>query len=144
MKERFKLIAGVFLVLVRENKILLLRRCNSDFGNGMYSVPAGHVEPGESLISAMVRETKEELGITVETHNLELVHVLSVNANDGHRVHCFFKATTWEGEPTNQEPEKCDELAWVDLDQLPSNIVSYIPQAITCIQKGEMYSEAWW
>jgi ADP-ribose pyrophosphatase YjhB (NUDIX family) len=144
MKERFKVITGAFLVLVKNNKIVLLRRRNTGFGDGLYSVPAGHVDAGESLGAAMIREAKEEVGIMVTAKDLELVHTMSVNASDGHRLHCFFKATTWEGELVNNEPEKCDDLAWFSIDQLPNDIVSYIPQAIECIQKGERYSEVGW
>ena len=144
MKERFKVITGAFLVLVKNNKIVLLRRRNTGFGDGLYSVPAGHVEFGESLMGAMMREAKEEVGVTIAAKDLELVHTMSVNASDGHRLHCFFKATTWEGELMNNEPEKCDDLAWFFVDQLPNNIVSYIPQAIECMQKGEKYSEVGW
>ena len=62
-KERHKLIPSVYLVLIKNNKILLLRRFNTGFMDGYYSLPAGHVESNETLTSAMVREAKEEIGM---------------------------------------------------------------------------------
>lgn len=74
-KERHKLIPSVYLILIKDNKILLLRRYNTGFMDGYYSFPAGHVEPNETLTQAMVREAKEEIGIDVNQKDLKLIHI---------------------------------------------------------------------
>ena len=43
-KERHKLIPTVYLVSIKDNKILLLRRFNTGFMDGFYSFPAGYVK----------------------------------------------------------------------------------------------------
>ena len=57
--ERFKLVPAAYLVIVREGKILLLRRFNTGFEDGNYSMIAGHLEGNETFIQAMVREARE-------------------------------------------------------------------------------------
>lgn len=71
-KERYKIIPTVYLVLIRENKILLLRRYNTGFMDGYYSFPAGHVEANETLTQAMVREAKEEIGVDIKKRRFKI------------------------------------------------------------------------
>lgn len=62
-KERFKIVPSVYLILMKDNKILFSRRYNTGYFDGYYSFPAGHLDGGETLKQAMVRETEEEIGI---------------------------------------------------------------------------------
>ena len=144
MKERFKVIAAVFIVMIQDNKILLCCRQNSGYADGLYSLPAGHVEAGESVSAAAIREAREEIGVEFTKEELALVHVRSDNANDAHRVHHFFRATTWSGEPKNNEPDKCSDLSWFSLDALPENMIPYVREVIQHIQDGVTYSEGDW
>ncbi|MEI9913427.1 MAG: NUDIX domain-containing protein [Candidatus Saccharibacteria bacterium] len=52
-KDKFKLIPAVHLLLVDKDKILLLRRFNTGYEDGKYSVVAGHIDGGEAASSAM-------------------------------------------------------------------------------------------
>lgn len=61
--ERFVVAA----LLVRKNKALLLRRKSEEFMGGIFELPSGKVEPGETLIGALKREVKEETSLTIET-----------------------------------------------------------------------------
>ena len=46
------------LYLVQDNTVLLMRRCNTGYQDGRYGLVAGHVEPGEDFIDAIIRENK--------------------------------------------------------------------------------------
>jgi len=61
--ERFKLTTAVYLVLRNESKVLLLRRANTGYQDGKYSLVAGHLDGDELGTVAIVREAKEEAGI---------------------------------------------------------------------------------
>ena len=75
-KERLKIIPGIYLVLIKDNKILLLRRYNTGNDDGNYSLVGGHVDDGEAYKDAMIREAKEEADIEINSIiglvNLEL------------------------------------------------------------------------
>jgi 8-oxo-dGTP pyrophosphatase MutT (NUDIX family) len=66
MTERYLSIVDVHMILRRKGKILLLRRAGNVYSTGMLCLPSGHLEDGESVLSAAVRETKEETGIALE------------------------------------------------------------------------------
>jgi mutator protein MutT len=140
-KERFKLTAAVYLVLIRENKILLLRRCNTGYFDGYYSFPAGHVEKEETLTKALIREAREEIGIILDPTDLKLIHVMNRRIPNDERLDFFFTTEKWKGEPRIMEADKCNDLSWFGLNNLPKNTIPYIKQAIDCILKNIIYSE---
>lgn len=135
------MIVSVYLVMKNEkDEVLLLKRQNTGFCDGQYGLPAGHVDGGETVQQAMVREAQEEAGIAVKEEDLKLCHVTHRNCGDHERIDFFFMITHWEGEPQNVEPEKCSELAWYPLDAIPENTIDYYRQMFECVGRGEMMS----
>ncbi|MEW9700689.1 hypothetical protein [Paenibacillus sp. SI8] len=59
-------------------------------------------------------------------------------------VHVFFEVFRWEGAPVNMEPNKCDELVWCPLDQLPANVIPYIRRALDNVQSGNYFDSFGW
>ncbi|MBI3443104.1 NUDIX domain-containing protein [Candidatus Woesebacteria bacterium] len=141
--QRFKMIASIYLLLVKGGEILLLRRCNTGYGDGKYSLPAGHVEEDEPLTEALCREVKEEIAIILDPSDLRLVHAMHRREEDI-RLDFFFTAKKWQGEPRNCESDKCDDLRFFPLDCLPENTISYIKAAVNAYQKGIFFSERGW
>ncbi|MBP7842469.1 NUDIX domain-containing protein [Candidatus Woesebacteria bacterium] len=140
-------IPASYLVLMNERgQVLLLRRFNTGFKDGMYSLVAGHVDAGETFTQALVREVREEAGIVVLPEDAEVVHLMHRKSDtDGsERTDVFFVVRKWSGEITNCEPGKCDELSWFDMDNLPENMVEYIRVALGHIWDGVRYSEVGW
>jgi len=144
MKERIKLIPASHLILIRDTKILLLRRFNTGYQDGKYSVVAGHLDGNETFIQAMVREAKEEAGIKINPEDLEIVHIMHRRCPNEERIDFFIQAKSWTGEPTIIEPNKGDNLKWFDLDNLPKNIIPYVKQAIEYVRENVVYSEHGW
>lgn len=140
--SRFTMIASSYLILVRNGNILLLRRKNTGYEDGKYSLPAGHVEDSESLTQAASREIFEEIGIRIKPTDFTLVHVMHRREKDI-RVDFFFTAQTTQ-EPVNKEPDRCDDMNWFPLTHLPDNTVPYIRQAIERFAKKQFYSERGW
>lgn len=146
-KERHKNVPASYLVLIKDNKILLQRRFNTGYEDGKYSMVAGHVDKGETFTQCIIREAKEEAGILLKPEDLKVVHLMhrdSGTEENNERVDIFFIADKWAGEIENKEPHKCDDLSWFDLDNLPNNIIPYIKQAIDCIKNKVFYSEHGW
>ncbi len=146
MQNRHTIIPASYLVLKQENKILLIRRFNTGFEDGKYSMVAGHVDQGETFTQAMIRETREEAGIDLDPKNIQLVHMMHrkshIDAEE--RIDAYFLAETWSGTLENKEPHKCDDFSWFDMDQLPDNIIPYIKYALENIKHNIFYSELGW
>lgn len=143
-KDRHKVIPTVYLALIKDDQILLSRRYNTGFHDGEYSLPAGHLAGNETLNQTMIREAMEEIGVTLNSEDIRLVHVMHRKEPNEERVNFFFTAERWRGEPENMEPCKCDDLGWFEIDMLPDNVIPYVRKAIDCIRKGKMYSEYGW
>jgi 8-oxo-dGTP diphosphatase len=144
MKERFKLIPEVCLILVKDGKILLLRRQNTGWHDGDYCTPAGHAEDKETVREATAREAMEEVGIKIKPDDLEFVHVQHRWNGDHSRIGFYFVPKYFEGEPHNMEPDKCDDIHWFPLDALPANTIAPFRFALECYTKGIKYSEFGW
>lgn len=143
-KQRFKLIPAVYLVLRDGNHVLLSRRANTDYQDGTYSLVAGHLDGDETAKAALAREVKEEASINIDPSQLKLVHTahrLSRGQIGQERVDFFFEIDKWSGEINNNEPEKCDDLSWHDIDKLPESIMPYIRLVLAAIVTGKPYSE---
>jgi 8-oxo-dGTP diphosphatase len=142
-KERFKMIASGYLMLIRDGKILLSRRFHTGYEDGKYSLPAGHIENNETLTLGTCREICEEIGIKLTPRDLNLVHVM-------HRKHFdirmdFFFTTDKKGvKPKNIEPHKSDHVGWFPINKLPVNTIPYIRAAIHNYRKNIFYSEFGW
>ncbi len=140
MKDRFKFIVSVYVFFVRDGKILMLRRFNTGYEDGNYSLVAGHADGGESLVQATIREAKEESGVIIKPEDLQL-KVAMHRLDDREQVDFFFETKTWIGELQNMEPNKCDDLSWFAFDHLPENTIPYIREAIRCYREGIGYTE---
>ena len=140
-KERFMLRAAVYLMLIKNNDILLLRRYNTGWQDGKYSLVAGHLDKGETIARAMIREAQEEANITLQEKVIQVVHTIHRTDEDAEYIDFFLTANTWQGDIKNLELNKCDELAWYPLDNLPINTLPYIKHAIQCYQNNIIFSE---
>lgn len=138
--------AAVYLLLRQKKQILLARRCHTGFQDGNYSLVAGHVEEGEPVTAALRREVQEEIGITLAESDLTFVHVMQRTSDDELIYYdFFFAAERWQGEIRNCEPDRCDDLRWFSLDELPVNLVAYVRAVITQhLVTGQRFSESGW
>lgn len=143
MTQRTTFPVTVHLFFLRTNQILLARRFNTGFADGQYSVPAGHLDGGETVLAAAAREAEEEVGVRL---NADCIHYSSVmHRLDGEeRVDFFVSVSEWMGELRNAEPDKCDDLRWVDLDDLPENTIPYIKIALHNHLNGIKFDEFGW
>ena len=107
----------VVCLIQDENKILLQNRVKEDWKG--YTFPGGHVEAGESFVDAVIREMKEETGLTVT--NPKLVGIKQFPINNGRYIVLLFKATEFTGNVTSSDE---GDMEWIDIDELPNvNVV---------------------
>lgn len=148
-RTRFKLKVGVFALIIEDAKVLLLRRFQTGTQDGMYVLPMGGHDGKEPITDCLIREVKEEINLDLQAKDLQVCHVM-------HRLHpmpyglsfeqvdVIFAVKAYEGSLHNNEPDKCDELAYFPLDALPENMAPFMKHAIQAIQNGQFYSEYGW
>ena len=142
---RHRSIVDVHVLLIRDGRVLLGRRANTGYADGLWHLPSGHMEEGESVLETAVREAAEEVGVALDPAGLECVHVMHHREpGEEARIGFFFAARGWRGEPVNAEPHKCAELAWFALDSLPSGTVAYPAAALAAIGEGRGFSTFGW
>jgi 8-oxo-dGTP diphosphatase len=141
LRNRFPVTVHIFLL--RQSHVLLLRRQNTGFADGLFSVVAGHIDGNESVRQAARREAAEEVGIVIKPDDLHFAGVMHRREGE-ERIDFFFSTHIWQGETANIEPEKCSELRWVPIDRLPVDTVPYIQQAIRCYLQADFFMEYGW
>ncbi len=149
MTERFQVIPAAYVLLTRPTEdgagdpgsleVLLNHRQGTGYMDGRWAFgAAGHVERGESVHAAAVREAAEELGVHIQETDLVPLTVMHRTGLSGEpldeRVDFFFSVSSWEGTPTVQEPEKSAALEWFRLDALPSPVVPHELRVLTGVR----------
>jgi len=119
---------------------LFIKRANTGYKDGYYSLVAGHLEAGESIVECAIREAHEEAGVEIEESELVLRHVMRRDAEQN-RVSFFLECCKWRGTLKNMEPEKCSEFLWVQRSQIPQPTVEYVAYAIDQMDSGNVLSD---
>lgn len=129
-KENF--LSSVYLIIRNEKgEILLQRRQGTKLWPNFLALPAGHVDEGENVYDALIREAKEELGITISTENIVDTFVVNRrNKSLAPYFDVYFEIDRYEGQITICEAEKCSELVWSDINNLPSDMIDFEIDAI--------------
>ncbi len=127
--SRYTVVPSVYLIPLKDNKTVLGVRKNTPWMNGYYAMISGHVEEGETPEEAIIREAKEEAGITITPDDLNLSLIMYRRLDRGN-VDYFYTVRQWDGEIVNCEPEKLGDWEWFDLMDFPDNTIHYLTLAL--------------
>ena len=124
---------AAYVVFLREGpngaEVLLHLRQGTGYMDGHWATIAGHVEAGESVLAAAVREASEEVGVKIAEADLVPLTVMQRTQNNDdpieERVDFIFTCRLWIGEPRRAELDKSAALGWFPLSDLPSPVVPY-------------------
>ena len=106
----------VSTVVAKDGKLLVIQEGKDNYGQlGTWNFPAGHVEPGEGLVEAAVREAKEESGYTVAIDGV--LSVLLKNNDSGMSLVVFFLGHIADDYPAPRE-EGIQQVDFVSLEDL--------------------------
>ncbi|MGW7004185.1 NUDIX domain-containing protein [Streptomyces sp. NPDC054933] len=119
---RYQVPVDVHLILRRRGdhgtEVLLSHRAGDVYASGLLHLPSGHLDgPEEDVVTALVRETREETGVLVDPADLRAaVTVHHRSPSGGARVGFFFEVRRWSGTPHIMEPAVCDAMGWWPLN----------------------------
>ena len=139
MEIRHQINATAFVILTRNDEVLLLRRTNTSYQNGNYGLPSGHLEKDELPSECALREAKEEVGVNVI--DLKPATVVYNRTGGNNYANFFFYSKKWIGEPENMETDKCDHMGWFNLNKLPENLTPEVKLALENYTLGRSYGE---
>ena len=138
--KKHKVCIAACLVLSDGSRTVLGLRKNEN----KYGLIGGHVEVGETVHQALIREAKEESGIELDQKDLQIAHVLHYKGRISDYIFFFMQAKSWQGTITNREPNKCAGWEWFDHKDLPSNMTHWTAKGLENIRKGIFFSEDGW
>lgn len=144
-KDRYQSTACAFVFVFRgqgaEREVLLHLRQGTGFMDGWYDASAsGHLEPGETLEGCVLRETKEEIGLTLRPEGLEFCFLLH-NVEENYLKSFFFAELPADQTPKVCEPDKSGGLLWAKLNDLPEHIAPFLVKALECIKMHIYYDD---
>lgn len=142
MKERYQIRVAVYGLIIRDGKILMLRRKNTNWFDGFFGVPAGHLEEDETLKHAACREIKEEAELDVLESDLQFAYMEHrIHPNGYNYIDIYFKVKKWQGNPKIGEPDLSDKIGWFPIDNLPINVISYMHHGLDKIKQNIFFEE---
>lgn len=139
----------VFLILRDgRGRVLFGLRAAHLYAGGQWNLPSGKADEGEDVITAVIREAHEEVGLTLRPYDvipLGVVHVLTSGGQP--RVGFAFTAQhdpARQGEAVNGEPDKCDRLLWTDPVEAPEPLEAYNAAVLALASGGQAFVVHGW
>ena len=140
--NREMFLSSVYLIIKNnKNEILFQRRQGTKLWPGFLALPAGHIDEGENVYDAVVREAKEELNITISMENIIDTFVVNRrNKSIPPYYDVYFEIDSYIGDIIINEPEKCSELKWIKVEDLPDDVIDFEKIALLNNKKGIKFS----
>lgn len=114
------------------DRYLLQDRIKADWKG--VTLPGGHVEPGESIVDSVIREMKEETGLTIR--NPKLCGIKQFPIDGGRYIVFLFHTEEFDGELISSEEGK---MHWVDKDDLSKvNLVNDLRELLAVMLEDQL------
>lgn len=151
MADRFRVPVAVMPLITRghgaHRELLLHRRQNTGYADGLWDCAgSGHVDEGEPMTMAVVREAQEEVGLSVLPGDVRFATMAHArDPQDGTvYIDAYFWVESFVGEARICEPHKSAELAWFALDTLPDDLIAKRRRSIDNALGGVPFSQEGW
>ena len=142
-RDRFGVV--VHTLLVRDQKVYLLKRAPEVSFGGLWGLPGGHLEKGESLTDAASRECLEEVGVHVP--DPQLLGVMSYRSRSredelSQGLNFIFLSRDFDGEPKVCEPTQFTAGEFASVEGLPGDCVRWLPDALGLLNPETQIAQA--
>jgi 8-oxo-dGTP diphosphatase len=142
--ERPKVGVGV-IVLKKINNVehIMLHQRKGSLGKNYWGSGGGHIELGESLEAAALRELQEEAGTDLQIENVRFLGVVNfTELQPKHYVDVSFAADWISGEPQNSSPEETTDWQWFSLTDLPAPLFPPVEKYLIAIKTGQTFFDS--
>lgn len=134
---------GVHLMLIQDGKLLLQKRKGGVL-DGTFTPVSGHVDKHEGVITALIREAKEEANIDLNESDLKIevvAHLPDAPYKGGFQdiINFFVFTDKYSGTIRNNEPDKTESFDFYDLNNLPDKLMSHIFEVLKAYKEGRNY-----
>lgn len=125
MSQSGTMYIGASVLIEKDGKLLMGKRLNVT-GEGDWGFIGGHVDSGENIEQAAIREVFEETGLKL--NNLEFLGIINQSHQPSsmpptrHYIQTVFYCKDFTGEVENKEPQYCSELKWFEKNNLPEEM----------------------
>lgn len=119
-------------LIYRDDRILLQNRINKDWRG--YTLPGGHIEPGESIVESVIREMKEETGLTIDKP--QLCGIKQFPIDGGRYIVFLFKTDSFTGELISSDEGKMEWVSRADVGRLSA--VADLDALLTVMEREDM------
>jgi 8-oxo-dGTP diphosphatase len=122
----------VLCLIYDDDRILLQNRVKKDWQG--YALPGGHVEPGESIVDAVIREMKEETGLSI--HAPKLCGIKQFPIHGGRYLVFLFKTSEYSGELISSAEGKMEWIKRTELSNLET--VADLPELLSVYDRDDL------
>ena len=144
VKLRHKIVPSVYLILEDSGSFLFGLRKNSGYFDDHWGFVAGHVESQESATAALLREVREEIGLSLTPEEVKVIQVVHRNSLDRENVEFYFYARYTGQKLVNCEPDKCADLRFIRREDFPPNTIPFQMTVLETALNGVYYQELGW
>lgn len=138
----------VLLLLTDGPRVLLALRAGTGYADGQWNLPSGKLEYGESVVDGVIREAREEIGMSFRPDELRLVTTVHHRNGAGNARLGLVFAVAYDRarhpEPTNAEPHKCAGIGWFPADALPANTYPYTAASVRAFRNHQPLTLSGW
>lgn len=133
----FHLVA--WLLLTDADGRILMGRREGVSSAGLWGPPGGHLDPGESFLTAALREAREEVGVVADPRDLRPHGVQHYDENGTRGLSVFFTTTVWQGDP--RPVSECSEVGWFPPGALPDDTLPWLRPLLRDFGAGAWFGE---
>lgn len=135
---------AVVSVIMRSNKILLLKRKNTPWMNWYWWLPGGRLDTWESMTHGAVRELEEETWIKIKENDISFKWVVHHKDDRWERIYFVISTENPVWTLENKEVDKCEQIEWFDTSNLPNKITPQVSICLNIVNKNITFSEYWY
>jgi ADP-ribose pyrophosphatase YjhB (NUDIX family) len=135
---------AVIWIIIKDDKILLLKRKNTPWMNWYWWLPWWRLDEWETMTNGTIRELNEEIWIKVKESDIISKSIIQHKDERWERIYFAAHIENYNWKEENIEIDKCEKIEWFELNNLPKNITPQVEICLKAILNKIHFSEFWY